>query len=131
MTIYRERVFSYALAGIFAVILGFWPSAFITQIVQPAVGIWITSTAVMIFWASITKAFRDPMINIAGVSLRSIVIGLVLLGILMTIFSFARSSVGWGTTAVLCLLFAVDTSLSGRESIRRYEAANSLNGRSS
>lgn len=119
MTIYRERIFAYFIAGIFAISLGFWSSAFIKQAVQPAVSIWITSTAVMILWASITRSFRDPINSIFGIRLRTIIIGLSAVGAILILISLSHSSAGLGTGGVLCVLFAIDTFLSGKESIRR------------
>lgn len=119
MILYQERLFAYVLAGVIAVTLGVVPDAFITEIVQPAVGLWISSSAVMIGWATLTKSFRDPMNSLLGIPLKMAIPGLVSIGALLIVYAFIRGSIDAGTVGVLFLLFAVDAFLSARESIRR------------
>ena len=122
MNIYRERIWAYLVIGFIAAGLGFFPPNFATGIVQPAVGIWITSSVIMLFWASATKGFRDPMKSIFGIPMNVVGLGLTVLGVVLIVYGFSDTSMRTGEAGVLMLCFALDANLSKRESERRYEA---------
>ncbi|CAM4317663.1 hypothetical protein BOTU111921_22955 [Bordetella tumbae] len=121
MSIYRERVIAYIFAAALAIGLGFWPSSSITQTVQSAVSLWIATTAVMIIWATMTRAFRDPMKNILGLRLWIVSAMLIALGLALVFTAILNQSIRLGTWGGLCILFSLDCMLSERESFRRYE----------
>jgi len=122
MNIYRERICAYLAIGAIAVGLGFFPGNFATEIVQPAVGIWITSSVTMLFWASATKGFRDPMKSIFGIPMNAVGLGFAVLGVALIVYGFSATSMRAGEAGVLMLCLALDAYLSKRESERRHEA---------
>jgi hypothetical protein len=124
MRFYRERFIAYIVAGVAAIALGVIPAAIISQIVQPAVATWISTSGIMILWANFTGTFRDPVRTILGMPVRLVAICLTILGSALIYSSMLHSSIRLGVGGVLCLCFALDAVLSKRESLRRYQASD-------
>lgn len=122
MSIYRNRIYTYLGAGFLAGILGFFPASYIAQIVQPAVGIWIISTSIMIFWAKATSSFRDPMQSILKIPVHVVGGSLAAIGVSLIAYGVAVHSVRAGMSGVLLICFSADAFLTKRESWLRHQA---------
>ncbi|MFQ1063396.1 hypothetical protein [Bordetella trematum] len=127
MGIYRHRIYAYLVAGVIAGVLGFFPDSFFSQAIQPAVGIWVVSTTIMIVWAKAAGSFRDPMKSIFGFPVNAVGLSLVVMGVALIGYGVAVHSVRSGVSGMLLVCFAVDAYLSKRESWLRYESG--INGR--
>lgn len=123
MSIYRKRIIAYLLLGGVVFVLGFFYDSVITKIIQPNVGLWISSSVVMQFWFIIVlKKFRDPQDRVLGIRVGAIATVLVILGAILIGAYAIQPSVRTAGAGVLCLCFALEFYLCKRESRLRYEA---------